>query len=485
MSGTEPSILWYDLETFGGDPAADPVAQVAWCRTDLALRPLAEPTSLFCRPPWFCLPDPEACLITRITPQQCVAQGVSQHHFTNQLLAELSQPETTSAGYNVIRFDDEFVRHLLWRELLDPCAREWQNGNQRFDLLDAVRMTYALRPEGILWPVRDDGLPSFKLEQLVLANQLPQPRAHDAASDVEATIALARLLQEAQPKLFAWTRRMADKQVVRELLRWDPATPVIHVSGRYSAERGCLAMVLPLGRHPRQANKVAVFDLDQDPQQWSDLDQQQLSERIFAPRTVQLERPGVKFVHVGRCPMLAPVSVLAASDTQRIGLNPERCQAHARQLDERPELKQRLLQALAQERDWDSDQPGDPESELYAGFVSPADRSRLLAVRAEPTAALPRFEDPRLAELAWRWVSRVTGEDNQGDRQRWQALAYARLSEGYRRQPPYAQWQQQLEQLMVDNQLDRQALGVLAQLKRWGQCASNEAGLTTDVSEEA
>ena len=143
------------------------------------------------------------------------------------------------------------------------------------------------------------------------------------------------------------------------------------------------------------------------------------------------------------------------------------------------------LQALAQERDWDSDQPGDPESELYAGFVSPADRSRLLAVRAEPTAALPRFEDPRLAELAWRWVSRVTGEDNQGDRQRWQALAYARLSEGYRRQPPYAQWQQQLEQLMVDNQLDRQALGVLAQLKRWGQCASNEAGLTTDVSEEA
>ena len=195
MSGTEPSILWYDLETFGGDPAADPVAQVAWCRTDLALRPLAEPTSLFCRPPWFCLPDPEACLITRITPQQCVAQGVSQHHFTNQLLAELSQPETTSAGYNVIRFDDEFVRHLLWRELLDPYAREWQNGNQRFDLLDAVRMTYALRPEGILWPVRDDGLPSFKLEQLVLANQLPQPRAHDAASDVEATIALARLLK--------------------------------------------------------------------------------------------------------------------------------------------------------------------------------------------------------------------------------------------------------------------------------------------------
>ncbi len=475
VSGSQPSLLWYDLETFGGDPAADPIAQVAWCRTDPSLQIIEPPQSLYCRPPWYCLPDPEACLVTGLTPQRCLTEGVSQRHFAEQLLAQLARPETTSAGYNVIRFDDEFVRHLLWRELLDPYAREWQNGNQRFDLLDVVRMTYALRPDGIEWPSREDGRPSFKLEHLVAANDLPQPRAHDAVSDVEATIALARLLNERQPRLFAWARRMADKKIVRELLRWSPATPVVHVSGRYAPERGCLTLALPLGRHPAQANKVAVYDLDQDPQQWMDLDQEQISALLYAPRDEVEVRPGLKFVHVGRCPMLAPTSVLAGSDLQRIGLDLARCERHAKQLQAQPDLLQKLLAALAKERDWD-DATSDPEAELYSGFVTDADRSRLNAVRLEPGAALPRFDDGRLSELAWRWASRVTAGEESGDASRWQALAAQRLREGYRRQSPYAQWRQQVQQLQ-STQTDADAAALLADLELWGKAAADRAGL--------
>lgn len=481
MSGSEPSLLWYDLETFGTDSAVDPIAQVAWCRTNLALEPIEAPQSIYCQPPWYCLPDPQASLVTGLTPQQCVRDGVTQRHFADQLLAQLARPETTSAGYNAIRFDDEFVRHLLWRELLDPYAREWQNGNQRFDLLDVVRLTYALRPEGIHWPQRDDGRPSFKLEHLVTANNLPQPRAHDAISDVQATIALAQLVQAKQPKLYAWARRMADKRVARDLLSFDPATPVVHVSGRYAAERGCLATVLPLGKHPGQANKIAVFDLSQDPEQWAQVEPEQLVAQLYAPRDSELVRPAIKFVHVGRCPMLAPMSVLQGADLERIQLNLEQCHAHAKALAQMPELRSKLVDALASERDWGEAGPPDPEFDLYGGFVSGPDRGRLHTLRADPNASFPRFDDARLDELAWRWCSRVSGRMDNVDAPRWQQIARQRLEHGARKQPPFEQWCTQLAELRQRQDLSASDSAMLEQLLQWGDCAARKAGLSVEM----
>jgi exodeoxyribonuclease-1 len=465
-------LLWYDLETYGAHPPSDRIAQLAFWRTDEALQPLADPVRVNVRAPWYYLPDPEACLVTGLSPQHC-ADGIDERALAELLDAELGQPQTTSAGYNCIRFDDEFVRHLYWRQLIDPYAREWQHGNQRFDLLDVARLCYALRPDGIVWPEREGGLPSFRLEHLAQANALPLRSAHDALSDVESTIGLARLIRERQPKLYAWARTMADKSLVRGLL--DGGKPLVHVSGRYPAEFGCLRMVLPIGVHPEQRNKIAVYDLMQDPRQWAGSDTAALAASLYRPRSEgdQAPRPGLKFVHVGRCPMLAPIGVLADSDCARIQLDPDQCRAHARVLESDASLSARLLGALLLRPPFEAGSGADatdPELGLYDGFVSGPDRQRLNAARAHPDAALPPFDDPRLSELVWRWAH----PDADPDEPRWGELLQRRYTAGHGRIPPYPIWRDHVSTLQRQQPAQRQ---LLQSLLDWGELAASRLGI--------
>ena len=166
------SILWHDYETFGIDPALDRPSQFAAIRTSLELEPIAEPIMLYCAPSDDCLPSIDACLITGITPQEARAKGLSEPEFVAKIHTEFIQSGTCGAGYNSIRFDDEVTRHCFYRNFYDPYAREWQNGNSRWDIIDMVRATYALRPEGINWPESEPGVPSFRLELLTQANGL-------------------------------------------------------------------------------------------------------------------------------------------------------------------------------------------------------------------------------------------------------------------------------------------------------------------------
>src|SRR5574343_817826 len=236
------TFLWHDYETFGARPRLDRPAQFAAIRTHADLNEIGEPAMLYCQPAPDYLPDPESCLITGITPQVCLEQGVPEHTFAARIEAELAQPGTIGVGYNTIRFDDEVTRHLFWRNLMDPYAREWQNGCGRWDLMDVLRMAYALRPEGIAWPKKPDGRPSFKLEDLTRANGIGHEAAHDALSDVRATIGMARLLKQAQPKLFDFALALHKKdRVMAEIgLPALPgeARPFLHVSGMFPPEQG-------------------------------------------------------------------------------------------------------------------------------------------------------------------------------------------------------------------------------------------------------
>ena len=208
------SFFWHDYETFGRVPRRDRPAQFAGVRTDAQLNEIGAPVMLYCQPAPDTLPDPESCLLTGITPQHCLAQGVNEHAFAGAVLAALGQPGTVGVGYNTIRFDDEVTRHLFWRNLIEPYGREWQNNCGRWDLLDTVRCAYALRPDGLQWPRHDDGRVSFKLEHLTVANGLVHEAAHDALSDVRATIAMARLVRDRQPKLFDFCFKLRKKEAV-------------------------------------------------------------------------------------------------------------------------------------------------------------------------------------------------------------------------------------------------------------------------------
>ncbi|HEX4511606.1 MAG TPA: exodeoxyribonuclease I, partial [Burkholderiaceae bacterium] len=302
---TEQTFFWHDYETFGRVPRRDRPAQFAGIRTDAELNEVGGETMLYCQPAPDQLPEPEACLLTGILPQACLAKGVPETAFAAQVEAALALPGTVGVGYNSIRFDDEVTRHLFWRNLIDPYAREWQNECGRWDLLDVVRAAWALRPDGIEWPRHEDGRVSFKLEHLSAANGLAHESAHDALSDVRATIGLARLVRTSQPRLWDFCLRLRHKQAA-----WDEigaGRPFLHVSGMYPAERGCMAIVYPLAQHPTNRNEVLVWDLACDPRELAGMNAAELRLRLFT-RTADLpegvERLPIKSVHVNKSPVI-------------------------------------------------------------------------------------------------------------------------------------------------------------------------------------
>jgi len=269
------TLYWHDYETFGVDPRRDRPSQFAGLRTDESLNEVGEPLVIYCKPARDVLPHPEACLLTGITPQLALAKGVPEPEFIARIHAELAQPGTCGVGYNTLRFDDEVTRYTLYRNFYEPYAREWQQGNSRWDLIDLVRMTYALRPEGIEWPLHDDGRPSFRLEDLAAVNGIGHESAHDALSDVRATIGLARLLRDRQPRLYDWLFQLRNKRKAAKQLDLVGHKPVLHTSRMYPSETGCTTLVMPLMGEPDNNNSVLVYDLRMDPRPFINLALQQ------------------------------------------------------------------------------------------------------------------------------------------------------------------------------------------------------------------
>ena len=434
------TFLWHDYETFGAQPRRDRPAQFAAIRTDAKLNEVGDPIMLYCRPAPDFLPDPVSCLITGITPRQCLEWGVPEHKFAATVEAAFSQPGTIGVGYNTIRFDDEVTRFMFWRNMIDPYAREWQNGCGRWDLLDVVRMTYALRPEGIEWPRREDGRPSFKLEHLAKANGLLHEAAHDALSDVRATIALARLIRERQPKLFdfCFGLHKKDKVSAEMGMHLAPALrqPFLHVSGMFPAERGCIGLVAPLAMHPTNKNEVLVWDCSYDPAELFGLDADTVRLRMFS-RSADLPegvtRLPIKSIHINKSPMLVGnLKTLSPAQAERWGIDVAQGLVHARALQDGPDLA--ALWSKVYQRPAASEET-DVDEDLYNGFVGNNDRRKLENLRGETAeklaAARPSFEDERLTEILFRYRARnFPASLNEAELQRWEQHRAAKLFDG-------------------------------------------------------
>ncbi|WP_312518369.1 exodeoxyribonuclease I [Massilia sp.] len=434
------TFLWHDYETFGAVPRRDRPAQFAAIRTDADLNEIGEPIMLYCQPANDFLPDPQSCLITGITPQHCFQQGVPEHEFARQIEAAFSEPGTIGVGYNTIRFDDEVTRFLFWRNLIDPYAREWQNNCGRWDLLDVVRMVYALRPEGIEWPQREDGKPSFRLEHLTAANGLAHEAAHDALSDVRATIALARLIRDKQPRLFDFCLELRRKdRVAQEIgLHLAPSErqPFLHVSGMFPAEYGCLGLVYPLAQHPTNKNEILVWDCRHDPSELFGLDVDTIRTRMFtriADLPEGMTRLPIKSVHLNKSPMLVGnLKTLRADLATRWDIDLERGRMHAALAAGGPDMKAVWAQVLNKPG---SGEPVDVDEDLYNGFVSRDDRRQLESVRMQTPAALAgkrfSFEDERLNELLFRYRARNFPQTlNEEEHAQWEAHRAAKLFDG-------------------------------------------------------
>lgn len=429
------TFLWHDYETFGIDPRSDRPAQFAAIRTDAELNEIGAALMSYCQPAPDYLPDPQSCLITGITPQLCLERGVPEYRFASEIEQAFAQSGTIGVGYNTIRFDDEFTRFLLWRNLADPYAREWQNNCGRWDLLDVVRTTYALRPEGIVWPTKEDGRPSFKLEHLSAANGLAHAAAHDALSDVRATIALAQLIRQRQPRLFDFCFTLHKKDAVAEQISLHAPRPFLHVSGRVPAERGCLMLAWPLALHPTNKNEVIVWDLAFDPAELFELDAAGIRTRLFTAAAALPEgvsRLPVKTIHLNKSPIVINnLNTLTPAMAERWGMDIDAGLQHASRFANAPDMlaiwREVFQRPAAGAVDVDAD--------LYGGFVGNNDRRVLNRLRSLPPEQLAQtqsgFDDPRLEELLFRYRARnfpATLTDSEA--QRWHEHRAARLFEG-------------------------------------------------------
>lgn len=415
------SIYWHDYEAWGANPRQDRASQFAGVRTDPELNEIDAPLMIYCQPPADRLPHPKACLITGITPQYARLHGVPEAEFIRLIHEQFSRPQTCVAGYNSIRFDDELSRQLLYRNFYDPYEREWKNGNSRWDIIDMVRLCYAVRPDGLNWPRHDDGSPAFKLELLSKHNDLLHAEAHDALSDVRATIGLAKKIKQAQPKLYDFVFDLRSKHRVHALINLQKQTPLLHISAMYPAKNACAAVVMPLAGHPLESNGILVFDLAVDPGPWLGMSAEQLQQRLFVAQNDLLPgetRLPVSIVYSNRCPVIAPLSVLDEVRQQELGIDLSSARRHWDKIRNNVHFVPALVQAFrnksgeaAAGRLPDSD----PDRMLYSGGFFPDADKRVMArlrqmsgsdLASQFDSLCTTMRDSRLPEMLFRYRAR-------------------------------------------------------------------------------
>jgi exodeoxyribonuclease-1 len=429
------TFLWHDYETFGINTRRDRPAQFAAIRTDAELNEIGEPVMLYCKPANDFLPDPQSCLITGITPQICLERGIPEYQFAAAIEKLLSETGTIGVGYNTIRFDDEVTRFMFWRNLIDPYAREWQNSCGRWDILDVVRTAYALRPEGINWPRHPDGRPSFRLEQLTAENGIAHEAAHDALSDVRATIAMARLIRDRQPKLFDFCFALHKKDKVAAEIGLPLQRPFLHITGMFPAERGCIGIVWPLAVHPTNKNEVIVWDLAADPSELASLDAETIRTRMFTRSDALPEgvsRLPIKSIHLNKSPVVINnLKTLSSEMTAQWGLDVATALRHAEIAAQTPDMSAIWQDVFYRPQE----ATPDVDEDLYGGFVGSNDRRLLQELRALPPEAMakanPSFSDTRLEEIFWRYRARNFPQTlSTEETQRWEEHRAARVFVG-------------------------------------------------------
>ena len=424
------TFFFYDLETSGLNPRQDRIMQFAGQRTDMNLEPIGEPYNLLVTLNDDTLPSPDALMVTGITPQKTVEEGYTEAQFARMLSEEIFTPDTIAVGFNNVRFDDEFIRHLLWRNFHDPYEWSWKDGRSCWDLLDVVRLTRALRPEGINWPLDDKGEPSNRLELITSANGIAHENAHDALADVTALIAVTKLIKQKQPQLYDYLLKMRDKKVVQQLVNVDDKKPFVYASGRYDKEFAKTTVAFPLTTS--RNGGVVVYDLRYDPTPFVELSSEELSKKIFASweerQAEDFVKLPVKELQYNRCPAVAPLGVLEQGDGwQKISLDLKTVQKHQNILLNHPDFAEKL-RTIFENKPAFKKLP-DPEAQLYDGFLNDRDRIRVGAVRNADERELadfhPEFQDERLAPLLLHYKARnfprSLSEDDLAQWETWRA----------------------------------------------------------------
>jgi exodeoxyribonuclease I len=386
------TFAFYDLETTGISPAFDQPLQFAAILTDDAFREI-ERVNLRCRIAPHIIPSPWALAVTGLRPAQLVDPSLpSLFEFTQDIAALIERwSPATWTGFNSIHFDEEMLRQAFYQNLQPDIFATQFNGNTRLDVLTSLYAVWYRQPDLFEWPIDETGRVRFKLDRLAPLNGFVAHNAHDALSDVEATIHLARLIAQRAPELWAEILSNRDKAAVQtRLASFQPMALVERFGGGPPrATTGCYC-----GTSASNANQSAFFDLDAaDPADLLAADDAVLFAAVDASPKI------IRTLATNKSPALLALATPSGEHFRRAEI-----------IANAPEFRARVAQALAARFPKDPAAPTPPvEKQIFGGFYSNADKALLAEFQR---ASWPRrqeivasFSDLRLRQLGRRLVA--------------------------------------------------------------------------------
>ena len=471
------TFFFYDLETSGFSPQNDRIMQFAGQRTDENLNRIGEPINILVRLNDDVLPSPSALMVTKISPQKTVEEGYTEAEFSKMLVEEYFTPDTVIVGYNNVRFDDVHIQHLLWRNFYPPYDWQWKDGRSRWDLLDVVRMIRALRPEGINWPfiINEETGEKFaanKLELLTKENGILHENAHDAMSDVDGLIDVARLLKEKQPQIFDYLFKIRSKNEVQKLVNLENPKPFVYTSGRFKVEFEKTTVAFPIA--PAKNQNVIVWDLRFSPEKFIDWSEDQILENItvdFETRSSDDFEPiAAKILQYNKCPAVAPMGVLTEENQQRLKIDLAEIQKNLDILRKNPHFAENLRSAFERRsevfQDKSSAEKPAPEARLFEGFVSRSDDIKIEAVRNSTDRELadfhPDFTDERLTDLLLHYKARSFPKSlSSQEKELWEEYRVKNL------QKMMPNFMKEFQEIANNQNLNSQEEYILEEIKLW------------------
>lgn len=476
MEKNENEFYFYDLETTGLSSREDRIMQFAGQRTTKDLEPIGDPDNIFIKITPDILPSPDAVMVTGITPQKTLQDGISEVDFLKYFYENIAKPGTIFTGFNTIRFDDEFMRFLNYRNFYDAYEWQWSDNRGKWDILDLVRMTRALRPDGIKWPFNSEGIPANRLEMLTELNNLQHDNAHDAVSDVFATIAVAKMVKQKQPKLFEYLYNMRGKKSVENLV--STGQPFVYTSGMYDNAYEKTTVAVAVGQHPNQPGTFIVYDLRHDPLKIINMPVSELLNKYENRYKKDGEKLPFKLLHSNKCPSVAPLSVLNSDNKQKLSIDMSEVEKNYKLILANNGFGDKLAEVFAKSAEVTQtkfiNENTDVDSQLYDGFFNGPDKTKMRVVRdsnAEQLADLNLdFTDPRLNSLltlykARQFANSLTPEEEAV----WRDYCKAKLLGGAKGKSRAERYFKRLEELAEINHANPEKVYLLEELQLYGQ----------------
>lgn len=434
----EESLLWHDYETFGADTFKDRPSQFAALRTDAELNVIDDPINIYCKPSKDYLPHPLACLITKITPQLAEERGLNEASFANKILTELSVPGTCGVGYNSLRFDDEMSRNLFYKNLLDPYEREWKNGNSRWDLINVVRLASALNP-GLINHVNAEGKKTFRLEELSKLNGFSHESAHDALSDIYATIQLAKHIKDNVPDLYKQLYQQRLKSTVQN--NFVLMKPFLIADSYFGEANSYTSLVMPLAYSGKNKNEVYCIKISEDINSLVYLSPEEIVKNMYMKKEERDENflaIPIHSIQINKCPVFVPASQITKQVAQNLNISGDLCKSnmalvqqydlvkkvsYAMSIKQEPEREKRIYFSAINNKPIEND----PDTMIYSSFMSDESKKSISFILQHDSIDMPdlvpRLEkkvaqqnsqnldhkakiDERLPEMLFRYIGR-------------------------------------------------------------------------------